>query len=75
MQWHLKMTLDWLPPSVRIELDAVKENLSESKRIGYPGSILQDVLEQAIVLQKLLMDCSTILMSSISVMKAGSIKE
>ena len=75
MPWHLKMTLDWLPPSVRTELDAVKENLSGSKRIGYPDSILQDVLEQAIVLQKLLMDCSTILMSSISVMKAGSIKE
>ena len=75
MPWHLKMTLDWLPPSVRIELDAVKENLSGSKRIGYPDSILQNVLEQAIVLQKLLMDCSTLLMSSISVMEAGSIKE
>jgi protein-S-isoprenylcysteine O-methyltransferase Ste14 len=37
--------------------------------------ILHDVLEQANVLEKFLMDSFTLLMSSISVMEAGSIKE
>jgi hypothetical protein len=36
---HVKMTLEWLPPSVRAELDAVKEGLLASKYIGYPDSI------------------------------------
>jgi hypothetical protein len=75
MLWHAKMTLDWLPSSLRIELDSVEANLPGSKSIGYPDSMLQDVLEQTIVLQKLLVDCSNILMSFISVMEAGSIKE
>ena len=75
MLWHVKMTLDWLPPSVRTELDSVKADLPGSKHIGYPDLILHDVLEQANVLEKFLMDSFTLLMSSISVMKAGSIKE
>ena len=75
MLWHVKMTLDWLPPSVRTELDSVKANLPGSKYIGYPDLILHDVLEQANVLEKFLMDSFTLLMSSISVMEAGSIKE
>ena len=36
---------------------------------------MQDVLEQANVLEKFLMDSFTLLMSSISVIEAGSIKE
>jgi hypothetical protein len=52
MLWHVKMTLDWLPPSVRTELDSVKANLPGSKYIGYPDLILHDVLEQANVLEK-----------------------
>jgi len=69
------MTLDWLSPSVKTELDSVKANLLRSKYIGYPDLILHDVLEQANVLEKFLMDSFTLLMSSISVMEAGSIKE
>jgi hypothetical protein len=75
MLWHVKMTLDWLPPSVRTELDSVKANLPGSKYIGCPGLILQDILQQANVLEKFLMDSFTLLMSSISVMEAGSIKD
>jgi hypothetical protein len=72
---HVKMTLEWLPPSVRAELDAVKGGLPALKYIRYPDLILRDILEQANVLEKSLMDSFTILMSSISVMEAGSIKE
>jgi Mg2+ and Co2+ transporter CorA len=75
MLWHLKMTLDWLPPYVKIELDAVKWILPGAKYIRYPDSILHDVLEQANVLEKFLMDSFTLLMSCIGVMEAGSIKE
>ena len=75
MLLHVKMTVDWLPPSVRTELDSVKANLPGSKYIGYPDLISHDVLEQANMLEKFLMDSFTLLMSSISVMKAGSIKE
>jgi hypothetical protein len=75
MLWHVKMTLDWLPPSIRTELDAVKGDLPGSKYIGYPDLILQDIQEQACVLEKSLMDSFTLLMSSISVMEAGSIKD
>ena len=71
----LKMTLEWLPPSVRAELNAVKGGLPASKYIGYPDSILRDLLEQANVLEKFLMDSFTLLMSSISILEAGSIKE
>jgi hypothetical protein len=67
--------LGWLPLSVRTELDAVKGDLPASKYIGYPVSILQDILEQADVLEKLLMDSFTLLVSSISVMEAGSTEE
>jgi len=69
------MTLEWLPPSVRAELNAVKGGLPASKYIGYPDSILRDLLEQANVLEKFLMDSFTLLMSSISILEAGSIKE
>jgi Mg2+ and Co2+ transporter CorA len=69
------MTLNWLPPSVRVELDTVKGSLPRSKYIGYPDLILQDNLEQANVLKKFLMGSFTLLMSSISVLKAGSIRE
>ena len=69
------MTLDWLPPSVRTELDAVKGGLPAVKYIGYLDLILRDILEQANVLEKSLMDSFTILISSISVMEAGSIEE
>jgi Mg2+ and Co2+ transporter CorA len=75
MLWHVKMTLDWLPPSIRTELDAVKGDLPGSKYIGYPDLNLQDIQEQACVLEKSLMDSFTLLISSISVMEAGSIKE
>jgi Mg2+ and Co2+ transporter CorA len=43
--------------------------------IGYPDLILQDILEQANVLEKFLMDSFTLLMSSISVLEAGFIRE
>jgi Mg2+ and Co2+ transporter CorA len=69
------MTLNWLPPSVRAELDTVKGSLPGSKYIGYPDLILQDILEQANVLEKFFMDSFTLLMSSISVLEAGSIRE
>jgi hypothetical protein len=69
------MTLDWLPPSVRTELDSVKANLPGLKYIRYPDLILHDVLEQANVLKKFLRDSFALLMSSISVMEAGSINE
>jgi Mg2+ and Co2+ transporter CorA len=72
---HVKMTLEWLPPSVRAELDAVKGGLPASKYIGYPDLILREILEQTNVLEKSLMDSSTLLMISISVMKTGSIKD
>jgi Mg2+ and Co2+ transporter CorA len=73
--WHVSMTLKWLPPSVRTELDAVKGDLPASKYIGYPDVILRDVLEQASLLERFLMDSFTLLMSSISVLEATSIKE
>jgi Mg2+ and Co2+ transporter CorA len=75
MLWHVKMTLEWLPPSVRAELDAVKGGLPASKYIGYPDLILREVLEQTNVLEKFLMDSFTLLMSSISVMEVGFIKD
>ena len=75
MLWHVKMTLDWLPPSVRTELDSVKANLPGSKYIRYSDLILHDVMGQANVLENFLIDSFTLLMSSISVMEAGSIKE
>jgi len=56
-------------------IDAVKGSLPVSEYIGCPGLILQDILQQANVLEKFLMDSCTLLMSSISVMEAGSIKE
>jgi hypothetical protein len=72
---HVKMTLEWLRPSVRAELDAVKGGLPALKYIGYPDLIVRDILEQANVLVKFLMESSTLLMSSISVIEAGSIKD
>jgi hypothetical protein len=75
MLWHVNMTLKWLPLSVRAELDAVKGGLPVSKYIGYPDLILREILEQASVLEKFLMDSFTLLMSSISVIEAGSIKD
>jgi hypothetical protein len=73
--WHVGMTLKWLPPSVRTELDAVKGDLPASKYIGYPDVILRDILEQASLLERFLMDSFTLLMSSISILEAASIKE
>jgi Mg2+ and Co2+ transporter CorA len=73
--WHVGMTLKWLPPSVRTELDAVKGDLPASKYIGYPDLVLGDILEQAGLLERFLMDSFTLLMSSISVLEAASIKE
>jgi Mg2+ and Co2+ transporter CorA len=75
MLWYVKMTLEWLPPSVRAELDAVKGGLPASKYIGYPDLILREILEQTNVLEKFLMDSFTLLMNSISVMEVGSIKD
>lgn len=72
---HVKTTLEWLPPSVRAKLDAVKGGLPASKYIWYPNLILREILEQTNVLEKFLMDSFTLLMSSISVMEAGSIKD
>lgn len=69
------MTLDWLTPSVKTELDSVKANLPGSRYIEYPDLILHDAMGQANVLEKFLMDSFTLLMSSISVMEAGSIKK
>jgi Mg2+ and Co2+ transporter CorA len=69
------MTLEWLPPSVRADLDAVKGGLPASECIGYPDLILREILEQTNVLEKFLMDSFTPLRSSISVMEAGSIKD
>jgi hypothetical protein len=75
MLQHVKITLEWLPPSVRAELDAVKGGLPASKYIGNPDLTLREILEQTNVLEKFLMDSFTLLMSSISVMGAGSIKD
>jgi hypothetical protein len=72
---HFKTTLEWLPPSGRAELDAVKGGLPASKYIGYPDLILREILEQTNVLEKFLIDSFTLLMSSISVMEVGSIKD
>jgi hypothetical protein len=69
------MNLERLPPSVRAEVEAVKGSLPASKYIGYPDLILREILEQTNVLEKFLMDYFTLLMSSIGVMEAGSIKE
>jgi Mg2+ and Co2+ transporter CorA len=75
MLWDVKMTLKWLLPSVRAELDALKGGLPTSKYIRYPDLILREILEQTNVFEKFLMDSFTLLMSSISVMDAGSIKD
>jgi hypothetical protein len=72
---HVKISLEWLPPSVRAELDAVKGGLPASKYIRYLDWILREILEQTNVLKKSLMDSFTLLMSSISVMEAGSCKD
>jgi hypothetical protein len=40
MLWHVKMTSDWLPRSVRTELDSVKANLPGLKYIRYLDLIL-----------------------------------
>ena len=73
--WHVGVALKWLPPSVKTELDAVKGYLPASKYIGYPDVILRDILEQASLLERFLMDSFTLLMSSISILEATSIKE
>jgi hypothetical protein len=75
MCFVLKTTLEWLLPSVRAELDAVKGGLPASKYIGYPELVLREILGQTNGLEKYLMDSFTLLMSSISVMDAGSIKD
>jgi hypothetical protein len=67
--------LEWLLPSVRAELDAVKGGLPASKYIGYPDLILREILEQTIMLVAFLMDSFTLLMGSIGVIEAGSIKD
>jgi Mg2+ and Co2+ transporter CorA len=72
---YVGMTLKWLPASVKTELDGVKMGLPASKYIGYPDAVLQDVLEDASVLEKFLMDSFTLLISSISVFEAASIKD
>jgi Mg2+ and Co2+ transporter CorA len=72
---HVKITSEWLPPSVRAELDAVKGGLPTSKCIGNPDLILREILEQTNVLEKFLRDSFTLLMSSISVMGVESIKD
>ena len=72
---HVKMSLEWLPAPVRAELYAVKGGLPASKYIGYSDLISREVLEQTDMLEKFLMDSFTLLISSISVMEAGSIKE
>jgi len=69
------MNLERLPPSVRAEVKAVKGSLPASKYIGYPDLILREIMEQTNVLEKFLMDSFTILMNSIGVMEAESIKE
>ena len=60
---------------MRAELDTVKGGFPVSKCIGYPDLILREILEQTNVLEKFLMGFFTLLMSFISVMEAGSIKE
>jgi hypothetical protein len=52
-----------------------ESEFARSKYIGYPNLILQDPLEQANGLEKFLIDSFTLLMSSISVMEAESIKK
>jgi hypothetical protein len=69
------MTLEWLPPSVRAELDAMKGGLPALKYIRNPDLILREILEQTNMLEKFLIDSFTLLMSSISVIGAGSIKD
>ena len=53
----------------------MKGGLPASKYIWYPDLILREILERINVLEKSLIDSFTLLMSSISVMEAGSVKD
>jgi hypothetical protein len=72
---HITATLEWLPPLVRKELAAVKDDLPASKYIGYPDDILKDILRRAEDLEKFIMDTFTLLLSSISISEASMIRK
>jgi len=72
---HAGMALKWIPPSVRQDLDAVKEMLPAAKYIGYPDAILEDLVFEAGSLEKFLMDTFNLLLSSVSVQEAELSKE
>jgi hypothetical protein len=42
------MTLEWLPPSVRVELDAIKGDLPALNYIGYPDLILLTIEDKGL---------------------------
>lgn len=65
------MTLDWVPLSVREELEAVKNYLPASKYIGYLTESIKDTLKKAGDLDRFLMETFALLQSSISIMEAG----
>jgi hypothetical protein len=72
---QVAITLKWIPPKVNAELEAIKDHLPAAKYIGYPDIILQDITQNALILDKLLMDNFSLLMSSIGVLEAESSKE
>jgi Mg2+ and Co2+ transporter CorA len=72
---HVTTTLEWLPPLVRNELAAMKDDLPASKYIGFPDDILKDVLRKTEDLEKFLVDTFTLLLSSISISEACMIRE
>ena len=72
---HSTMTLDWVPLSVREELEAVKNYLPASKYIGYLTESIKDTLKKAGDLDRFLMETFAPLQSSISIMEAGMSRE
>ena len=66
----LAMTIKWIPQSVRMELEAIKDDLPAAKYIGYPDSALQETAQEAAALERFLMDTFNLLLSSVSVLGA-----
>lgn len=69
------MTVKWIPASVNEELKSLVQFLPAAKYIGYPESVLHDVLARTPYLDKLLMDTFHLLMSTVSVRESEQNKE
>lgn len=58
----------WIPPLIKDELQGVKDTMEIEKYVGFPHTILDEVLREAETAERFLMDTFQLLMSSISVL-------